>query len=339
MKCNQSRPAFELVSPCPCSMMIIITPQAPPLAPYLFMICQGYALSTSIDKIKGNGFKLTKEKIRRHPAQTITDTDYADHIALLANTPTQAKTLLHSLEWAVAGLGLHVNTHETEYMCFNQIGNISALHGSSLILVDKFAYLGSSVLLTKTVVNTGLAKAWTAIDWLLGIWKSELTDEIKRSFFQAVVVLILLYGCTTWMLTKGMEKKLDGNYTRMLQAILNKPLGQHPTKQQLYGHLPPIMKTIQIRQTRHAGHCWRSRDELISDILLWTLSHGWAKAGQPARTFIQQLCANTGCGVEDHQKWWTIEKGGGRASGRSALVARNDDDDNDIAYAIFNYKQ
>ena len=92
-----------------------------------------------------------------------------------------------------------------------------------------------------------------------------------------------------------MEKKLNGNYTRMLRAILNKSWRQHPTKQQLYGHLPPLTKTIKIRRTRHTGHCWRSRDELISDLLLWTPSYERAKAGRPARTYIQQLCADTGC--------------------------------------------
>ena len=122
---------------------------------------------------------------------------------------------------------------------------------------------------------------------------------MKRSFFQAAVVSILLYGCTIWTLTKRMEKTLDSNYTRMLRAILNKSGRQHPTKQQLYGQLSPITKTIQVKRTRYAGRCWRSRDELISDILLWTPSHRREKAGQPARTYIQQLCADTGCIPED----------------------------------------
>ena len=74
---------------------------------------------------------------------------------------------------------------------------------------------------------------------------------------------------------------------------------QHPTKHQLYGHLPPITKTIQVRQTRHAGHCWRSRDSLISDVLLWTLTYGRAKAGWSARIYIQQLCEDKGCSPED----------------------------------------
>ena len=121
----------------------------------------------------------------------------------------------------------------------------------------------------------------------------------KTHFFRAVVVSILLYECTTWTLTKCMEKKLQGNYTRIISAILNKSWRQHPTKKQLYGHLQPITKTIQVRQTRHTGHCWRRRDELISDILLWTSSHGRVKAGQPAKTYIQQLCADTGCSLED----------------------------------------
>ena len=101
--------------------------------------------------------------------------------------------------------------------------------------------------------------------------------------------------CTTWTLTKRLKKKIDGNYTRMLPAILNESWQQHPTRHQLYRHLPPITKTIQVRRTRHAGYCWRSRDELISDVLPWTP----AKAGRPVRTYIQQLCEDTGCSPED----------------------------------------
>ena len=229
--------------------------QGDTLAPYLFIICLDYVLRTSIDKIRENGFKLTKKRSRRYPAKTITDTDYADDIAILANTPNQAETLLHSLEWAATGIDLHVNAHNTEYMCYNQTGDISSLDGTSLKLVDKFTYLGSSVSSIEKDIDTWLTKAWTAIDRLWIIWKSDLADKMKCSFFQAAVVLILLYWCTTWALTKRLEKKLDSNYTRILRAILNKSWRQHPTSHQLYGHLPPIMKTIQARQTRHAGHC------------------------------------------------------------------------------------
>ena len=179
-------------------------------------------LRTPTDKIKENGFEVTKKRNRRYTAKIITDADYANDIALLANTPTQAETLLHSLERATAGIGLHVNAHKTEYMCFNQTGVISTRGGSSLKLVDKFTYRGSSVSSTEKDIDTQLTKAWTAIDRISVIWKTDPTDKIERSFFQVAVVSILLYGWTTWTLTKRMEKKLDDNYTRILQAILNK---------------------------------------------------------------------------------------------------------------------
>ena len=140
--------------------------QGDTLAPYLFIICLEYVLMTSIDKIKENGFELTKKRSRKYTAKTITDTDYADYIAILANTPVQAETLLHTLERAAAGIGLHFNADKTEFMFFNQTGDISTQGGSSLKLVDKFTYLGSSASLTEKDIDTRLTKAWTAIDKL-----------------------------------------------------------------------------------------------------------------------------------------------------------------------------
>ena len=74
--------------------------------------------------------------------------------ALLANAPAQAETLLHSLERNAAGIGLYVNAYKTEYMCFNQTGDISTLGSGSLKLVDKFTYLGSCVSSTKKDIGT-----------------------------------------------------------------------------------------------------------------------------------------------------------------------------------------
>ena len=154
--------------------------------------------------------------------------------------------ITNALERAAADIGLHVNAYKTEYMCYNQTGDITTLDGTPLKLVEKFTYLGSSVSSIEKDIDTRLTKAWTAIDRLSIIWKSDLTDKMKRSFFQAAVVSILLYGCTTWTLTKRLEKKLDGNYTRMLRAILNKSWRQHHTKHQLYGHLLPSGKLSKL---------------------------------------------------------------------------------------------
>ena len=124
---------------------------------------------------------------------------------------------------------------------------------------------------------------------------------------------------------KAYWKKLDGNCTRMQQAILSKYWKQQPTKQQLYGHLLPISKTIQIRQTWHAGPCWRSNDELINDVLLWTPSHGRTSVAWPAKTYLQQFWTDTGCSLEDlpqavddRDKWWERER---------ERAARHDDHD------------
>ena len=157
--------------------------QGDTLAPYLFIICLDYVLRTSIGKKKENSFTLAKERSRRYPVKTITDADYADVIALLAYKPSQANSILHSLEWASGGIGLHVNTDKTENMCFNQRCDISILNGSSLKLVDRFTYLKSSVSSTENDINTWLAKIYKAIDKLSVIWKTDLIDKIKQNFF------------------------------------------------------------------------------------------------------------------------------------------------------------
>ena len=141
-------------------------------------ICLDNVLRTPTDKIKDNSFKQAKER-RRYPAPTITDAEY---IAFLTNTLAQAESLQHSLEWTAAGIGFHLNADKTEYMFFSQRGDISSLNCSFLKLVDKFAYLRSSVSSNETDINTQLAKAWIVIGNLSVIWKSDLTCKIKRSF-------------------------------------------------------------------------------------------------------------------------------------------------------------
>ena len=143
---------------------------------------------------------------------------------------------------------------------------------------------------------------------------------------------ILLYGCTIWKLIKRIEKKLDRNCTRKIQILLKKSWKQHPTKQQLYSHLPSISKTIQIRWTRHVRHCWRSKDKLVSDILLWTPTHGCASVGQPARTYLQQLFAIQDAVWKACQEQWMKGMDGKRKSKKPVLGAWLNDDSNKIYF-------
>ena len=212
--------------------------------------------------------------------------------------------------------------------------SIEPIRFESPKLVDKFTYLWSSVTSTENG-NTRLAKTWTDIDRLSVIRKSDLSDKIKHRFFQAVFVSVLLYGYITWTLTKRMERKFDGNCTRMLQAVLKKSWKQHPTKQQLYEHLPPILKTIQTRQARYAGHWWRSKGEFISDLVLWTLSHGRARVRRPARTSIQQLCTDKDVAWKTCRERWTIRTSDGRGSGKPVLAACHDDADAQVRMCVY----
>ena len=142
--------------------------------------------------------------------------------------------------------------------------------------------------------------------------------QMKHSFFQAAIVSIMLYGCTTWTLSKQLEKKLDGNYTRMLRAILNRSWWQHPIRQQLFGHLLPITKTIQVKRPRHVGHCWRSRDELISAV---TLHMADEKQGDQLEPIYSSLVRIWGAALRTYRMYWTIGRSGERGSGISALIA------------------
>ena len=187
--------------------------------------------------------------------------------------------------------------------CMHLLG-VQAQHMSAIPQLS-WIFAGQSKLF-KMCLHTGhtlllmnISSMYEEINGLSESHGTDLSNKIECNFFQAAIISILLYVCITWTLTKNIEKKLGGNYTSILQAILNKSWKQHPTKQQPYDYLPPISKTIQIRQTRHVGHCWRSKDDLLHNVLLWTPSHEWEGIGQPARTYLQQHCIDTRCSLED----------------------------------------
>ena len=190
------------------------------LAPYLLIICPRRR-TLNVDRSYERKWLYTKNKARsrRYPAEPISDTDYADDIALLENAATKAESLLHSLEQAAGGIDFHVNPDKTKYMCFNKKGDIATLNGVSSKSVDKFTYFRSSISSTENDINIQIAKAWTATDRLWIIWKSDLSDKID--FFQLVVGIFII-----WMHHKDADwangKKLDGNCTRRLRALLNK---------------------------------------------------------------------------------------------------------------------
>ena len=283
--------------------------QGDTLAPFLFIVCLDYILRTSIDNIKENGLILTKSSSPRY-ANNLTDADYADDLALFANSSSEVSALLHSLENAAKDIGLHVNADKTEYMCFNTQGSLNTIKSEPLKQVDTFTYLGSNISSSEADVKSRIGKAWGALDKLNTIWKPSHPKQMKRRFFRATVETVLLYGSSAWTLTKNLETKLSGTYTRMLRAALDVSWKEHPTKNFLYAPLPPLTQTIIERRLRFAGHCWRAKQEIISDVLFWQPRHGKRNRGRPERTYIDQLCADAELPVEElkvammDRSWW-----------------------------------
>ena len=167
-------------------------------------------------------------------------------------------------------------------------------------------------------------KLWTAIDRLLAIWKSDLSDKIKQEFFQAVAMSILLYRCTRWTLMKHREKKINRNVPRMLlskiiEATPHKTASVRPLTSHLTNYPSKTNKT----------RCWRNKDELINDVLQWTPTYGHTSVGRTAKRYIYQLCADTGCNLEDLPReindgnWWRERE---RESEKSVLLVWLDDD-------------
>ena len=278
-------------------------------SPFFQALCHTYRVSQN--------FELTKKRRRRYPAKTITDADYADDIAILANTPNQAETLLHSLEQAAVGIGLHVNEYKTEYMCFNQTGNISTLDGTSLKLVDKFTYLGSSVSSTKKDIDTRLTKAGTAIDQLSIIWKSDLTDKMKRSFFPSAVVSMHYLDANKTAGEKArrqLHKNAASNIEQVLEATPHKaPATRPPTS-----HHEKLSKLDEPDMQDTPGEVMYSNgpphmaEQKQDDQLEHTYS---------IYVRIRDVALKT-C-----QRRWTIGRSGERESAMSVLTARHDDDD------------
>ena len=166
--------------------------------------------------------QLKKVRSRSYSAETMTDAVYADDLMLLAKTLDQTEFLFHGQDTG-GGFGIYLNENKTEYICLKQERIISPLRGKPQKIIDQFKYLISNITSIEMNVNIHFAKAW----------KSNLSNKIKRDFFQPEVVSILLHGFTSWMLKRNNNKKQDGNFTRMLCSVLNKSWNQHPIKQPL----------------------------------------------------------------------------------------------------------
>ena len=245
--------------------------QGDTLAPFLFILVLDYALRTSLDQNNTLGLLLKKRNGSRNPAQYLTDLDFADDLALIAESISNAELLLHSLEEACSAVGLICNESKTEFISTssNQ-DSLKASSGRDLKRVEDFKYLGSFIMDSNKDFKTRKAMAWVACNKLDKIWRSNLHNGIKINLFRATIEPILMYGSETWTLTSKQQKRLDGNYTNMLRRVQNIQWSEHATIQTIYGKLPRITSKLVQRRVQFAGHCYRADQEIISSLLLWT---------------------------------------------------------------------
>ena len=173
---------------------------------------------------KHTGFTLTPRQSSRHVATYITDTDFADDPALISDYLEEAQLFLLRLEVAAKIVGLHVNYKKTEYMLYNQPeGDLVTLEGNKLKQVDNFKYLGLWIQSSEKDMNIRIGQAWSALNKMMKVWKSNLQSHLRVGFFRATVESVLLYGAECWTMTGKMRNRLDGTYTRMLRAVLEFP--------------------------------------------------------------------------------------------------------------------
>ena len=248
--------------------------QGDTLAPFLFIMVVDYVLRMSLDLSSDKGLEIKPRVSSRHPAEYVTDTDFADDISLISSSLQNAQDLLTSLEGAANCVGLYLNESKTEYINYtksntNNNFDMKTINGYILKCVEDYCYLGSHISSSDKDFRIRKAMAWTACNKLHHIWTSNLSNKIKINIFKTIIEPILLYGSETWTLSSKQHKRLDGTYTKLLMRVKNLSWKSHPTLQQIYQHLPRLSQVIRARRLQFAGHCYRATKEVVSSFVLW----------------------------------------------------------------------
>jgi hypothetical protein len=255
-----------------------------------------YVMRISLRRTHDVGLTIHEKKSNRIRKVVISDLDYADDIVLLSDNLDDAQLLLSTVEEVAEQIGLVINHKKTEFIALgsildellNDVSKGLFLKAGPIECVEDFKYLGSWVMSSSKDISVRIPLAWAAAKKLNRIWKSHLDRKLKVSFFQAVIQSILLYGCETWSLTKTLNRRLDGAYTRLLRFALDIPWEDHIKNTAVYDKLPKISKVIRQRRLRYAGHCMRST-QIVSKLVLWEQSGTFRRGGHLVKSFPRVL--------------------------------------------------
>jgi len=243
------------------------------------------------------GVTLQPKQGSRCPAECLTDLDFADDIALVSETITNAQALLQKLATTATTVGLIINQSKTKATIIGNkpTGEQISLKTGNIDTVDDFCYLGSRVAMSSRDINIRNSQAWTAINKLSIIWNApQLSHELKICIFRATVKAVLLYGSQCWTLTVAQERSLDGTYTCLLRKARNISYRDHISNITLYGSLPRISSTLRSRRLQFAGHSFRRVGEPIHSVLLFKPTGTFRPGGHARMTYIKTLLFDSG---------------------------------------------
>ena len=255
--------------------------QGDTLAPFLFAIVVDYIMRQTIgEDAESLGFKIERRRSRRIGPQIVSDLDFADDIALLSEEISSAQRFLYNLENEANKVGLHLNNSKTEVMIFNQEYDtpIRTKTGHELKQVTNFKYLGGQMESSDKDWNYRKGMAWSALNKMSKIWKSNISQTMKRRVFSAAIESILLYNTETYTVNKAFNKKLSGTHSKMLRAALNIKWQQRISNDQIYENLLSGANIVRKRRMTLAGHCLRHPEGIASQLVLWK-----SKEGNPSR--------------------------------------------------------
>ena len=302
--------------------------QGDTLAPFLFIIVLDYALREAFKICDSEcGIVIEPRRSVRYPEVKIRDLAYADDIALLNKSLQLAENLLQCVEKSAMEIGLHLNSSKTEIIASNikDPYEIKSLNGSSLKKVSDFKYLGAYVPNSFHDFKIRKALAWSAMNKLERIWKSNLHNSLKIKFFRACVESILLYNSETWTITQAMTNSINGLYTKLLRRAQNVSWRDHVSNQELYGNLPSLSSTIRQRRLRFAGHCFRAENQPITKLLLWTPTKEKKGRGAGIKTYPKMIKEDTGLTSEQEIKGLMAERTLWRKRVERSIVSSTDD--------------
>ena len=224
-------------------------------------------------------------------------------------------------------IGLYLNSSKTEIIASNikDPYEIKSMNGSSLKKVSDFKYLGAYVPNSFHDFKIRKALAWSAMNKLERIWKSNLHNSLKIKFFRACVESILLYNSETWTITQAMTNSINGLYTKLLRRAKNVSWRDHVSNQELYGNLPSLSSTIRQRRLRFAGHCFRAENQPITKLLLWTPTKEKKGRGAGIKTYPKMIKEDTGLTSEQEIKGLMTERTLWRKRVERSIVSSTDD--------------